>query len=116
MDNTRYSRLYNAYYGQYSKVGGIVYAGSTRTMSINQQELLTYTKQFGNHNIDLLVGHENYDYQYKYLNGSKEKLFNPGTVEIDNAIKNPSISSYTDNYSTAVSYTHLDVYKRQGRA
>ena len=100
VDNTRYSRLYNAYYGQYSKVGGIVYAGSTRTMSINQQELLTYTKQFGNHNIDLLVGHENYDYQYKYLNGSKEKLFNPGTVEIDNAIKNPSISSYTDNYST----------------
>ncbi|MCM1031913.1 MAG: TonB-dependent receptor [Oscillibacter sp.] len=100
LDNTRYSRLYNAYYGQYSKVGGIVYAGATRTRGINQQELLTYTKQFGNHNIDVLVGHENYEYQYKYLNGSKEKLFNPTTVEINNAIKNPSISSYTDNYST----------------
>ena len=100
VDNTRYSRLYNAYYGQYSKVGGIVYAGSTRTMSVNQQELLSYTKQFGDHSIDLLVGHENYDYKYQYLNGSKEKLFNPGIVEIDNAIKNPSISSYTDNYAT----------------
>ncbi|WP_420910117.1 SusC/RagA family TonB-linked outer membrane protein [Odoribacter lunatus] len=100
LDNTRYSRLYNAYYGQYSKVGGIVYAGATRTRGINQQELLTYTKQFGHHNIDVLIGHENYEYQYKYLNGSKEKLFNPTTVEINNAIKNPSISSYTNNYST----------------
>lgn len=100
VDNTRYTRLYNAYYGQYSKVGGIVYAGANRTMSINQQELLSYTKQFGDHSIDILVGHENYDYQYKYLNGSKEKLFNPETEEIDNAIKNPAISSYTDNYAT----------------
>ena len=100
LDNTRYSRLYNAYYGQYSKVGGIVYAGSTRTSGINQQELLSYTKEFGKHNIDVLVGHENYTYEYKYLNGSKEKLFNPNIVEIDNAIKNPSISSFTDNYST----------------
>lgn len=100
VDNTRYSRLYNAYYGQYSKVGGIVYAGSTRTTGINQQELLTYVKAFGDHNIDVLVGHENYNYKYKYLNGSKEKLFNPGIVEINNAINSPSISSYSDNYST----------------
>lgn len=100
LDNTTYRRLYNAYYGQYSKVGGIVYAGSRRTQSINHQQLLTYVKQIGNHSFDLLLGHESYEYQYKYLNGSKEKLFNPEIVEIDNAILNPSINSYTDNYST----------------
>jgi len=101
IDNTRYSRLYNAYYGQYSKVGGIAYSGSTRTASINHQQLLTYKKTFNNiHDIDILVGHETYDYQYKYLRGSKEKLYNPAIVEIDNAISNPDVSSYTDKYAT----------------
>lgn len=101
IDNTRYSRLYNAYYGQYSKVGGIAYSGANRTASINHQQLLSYKKTFNNiHDIDILVGHETYDYQYKYLRGSKEKLYNPSIVEIDNAISNPDVSSYTDKYAT----------------
>lgn len=101
LNNQRYKRLYNAYYGQYAQVGGIVYAGAYRTFSFNQQQLLTYKKVFNDiHSIDLLVGHENYKYKYEYLNGSKEKLFNPGVVEINNAIKNPSLYSYTDRYAT----------------
>ncbi len=101
LDATRYKRLYNAYYGQYSQVGGIVYVGSFRTFSINQQQLLTYKKVFKDvHSVDVLVGHETYNYKYEYLNGSKEKLFNPNIVEINNAIKSPSINSYTNYYAT----------------
>ncbi|MGR4857809.1 SusC/RagA family TonB-linked outer membrane protein [Bacteroides pyogenes] len=100
VDNTTYRRLYNAYYGQYAQVGGIVYAGSNRTYGFNQQQLLTYLKEFGKHSFDFLIGHEAYDYKYNYLRGSKEKLFNPSIIEIDNAIKNPSINSYTNNYAT----------------
>ncbi|MDY5814419.1 MAG: TonB-dependent receptor [Bacteroides sp.] len=100
VSNTTYRRLYNAYYGQYSRVGGIVYAGSRRSYALNQQQLLTYTKELGKHTIDALLGHETYTYKYTYLNGSKEKLFNPEIIEIDNAIKNPAIESYSDNYAT----------------
>ncbi|MDD3789131.1 MAG: TonB-dependent receptor [Petrimonas sp.] len=101
VDNTRYSRLYNAFYGQYSRVGGIVYNGAFRTTSINHQQLLNYNKIFNDvHSFDILLGHETYRYKYKYLMGSKEKLFNPSIVEIDNAILNPTAESYTDNYGT----------------
>ena len=100
VSNDRYTRLYNAYYGQYSKTGGIVYAGSNRTGSLNNQQLLTYRKQLGLHDIDILAGHETYNYTYRYLRGSKEKLYNPNIPEIDNTIVNPNISSYSDYYST----------------
>jgi len=101
VDNTRYSRLYNAFYGQYSRVGGIVYSGAFRTSSLNHQQLLTYNKIFDDiHSFDLLLGHETYNYRYKYLMGSKEKLYNPEIVELDNAIVNPTAESYTDNYGT----------------
>ena len=100
LDNTRFTNLYNAYYGQYSTTGGIIYVGATRTFSINQQYLLTYANTFGEHNIDVLAGFESYKYKYNYLRGSKENLYNPNVTEIDNAIANPQVNSYTDNYAT----------------
>ena len=46
IDNTRRSVLYNSYYGQYSKSGGVVTKHSNRDFSINNQQLLNYTKTF----------------------------------------------------------------------
>ncbi len=100
VDNTRYTNLYNSYYGQYSSTGGIIYVGTTRSFSINQQYLLTYNNSFGEHNLDVLAGFESYNYKYSYLQGSKENLYNPNITEIDNAIKNPQVNSYSQNYAT----------------
>ncbi len=78
-----------------------MYKGAYRTTSINHQQLLNYRKVFDVvHSFDVLIGHETYDYQYQYLMGNKEKLFNPEIVEIDNAILNPTAESYTDKYGT----------------
>lgn len=99
-DDTRSKNLYNAWYGQYSATGGIIYVTATRTMSVNQQYLLTYNNTFGKHNIDVLAGFENYDYKYQYLRGSKENLYNPNISEINNAINKPTADSYTSNYGT----------------
>ena len=98
LDNTRYKRLYNAYYGQYSNVGGIVYAGAYRTSGVIQQQLLNYNRAFDMHNIEILLGHEGYKYKSQSLDGSREKLFNPEIIEIDNAIVKPSAYSSTNNY------------------
>ncbi|MCD7936112.1 MAG: SusC/RagA family TonB-linked outer membrane protein [Tannerellaceae bacterium] len=101
VDNSRYTRLYNAYYGQYSQVGGIVYVGNERKLGINHQQLFTYKKTFADvHFLDILLGHESYRYTYNYLRGSKENLFNPDIVEINNGISSPSVNSYTNKYST----------------
>ncbi len=115
IDNTRSRNLYNTYYGQYSEVGGIIYVGASRLFSTNQQYLLTYNKEYGNHSIDALAGYENYRRSYQTLTGSKENLFNPNVPEIDNAISQPQASSYTGVYKTEgflarLQYDYADKY------
>ncbi len=103
-NNVRYSNLVNPYYGQYSEtsgVGGLISVSTQRSFSTNQQYLLTYNKTFNDvHNLDVLAGHENYNYKYQYLYGQREKLYNPDVPELDNGILNQSNSSYSNNYAT----------------
>ena len=103
-NNIQYSDMVNPFYGQYSEtsgVGGIISREAHRTFSTNQQYLLTYNKTFKNtHNVDLLAGHENYNYKYQYLYGSREKLYNPDVPELNNGISNQSNASYSQTYAT----------------
>lgn len=103
-NNERMRNLVNPYYGQYSEtsgVGGIISTESRRTFSTNQQYLLTYNKTFDDvHNLDVLAGHENYNYQYSYLYGSREKLYNPEMPELNNGILNQDNAGYSQNYAT----------------
>lgn len=63
-----YGWSYNNYpYGAVSK-------NQTQTYSVNFQQLVNYTKDFGLHNIGLLFGHENYKYRYDYLYGMKKDM------------------------------------------
>lgn len=102
LDNTRYAEMMNPYYGQYAgNTGGVVSISQSRVFSINQQYLLTYKKNFGDHNIDLLAGFESFDYKSQSLSGSKQKLYNPNIVELNNAINSPRTNSSTANYATA---------------
>ena len=116
LDNTRYTELINPYYGQYAgNTGGVVGVSHSRVFSINQQYLLTYKKNFGDHNIDLLAGFESYDYKNQALSGSKQKVYNPNIVELNNAINTPSANSSTANYATAgflfrAQYDYLEKY------
>ena len=115
VNNSRNNNLYNTYYGQYSATGGIIYVTAARTFSTNQQYLLTYNREFGNHSFDALAGYENYQRTYQYLSASKENLYNPNVPEIDNAISQPSASSYTGVYNTQgilarLQYDYADKY------
>ncbi len=94
------SALYNAFYGQYASMGGIVSKYSYTNKAINHQFLLNYNRNFGLHSVSALLGHERYDYSKAELYGNKEKLYLPTVMELDNALKTPSTSSYTDRYST----------------
>lgn len=108
--------MINPYYGQYAgNHGGVVGVSHSRVFSINQQYLLTYKKNFGDHNIDLLAGFESYDYKNQALSGSKQKVYNPNIVELNNAINTPSANSSTANYATAgflfrAQYDYLEKY------
>ena len=85
-NNVRNTDMVNPFYGQYSEttgVGGLISVSTQRTFSVNQQYLLTYNKTFDDvHNLDVLAGHENYNYKYQYLYGQREKLYNPNVPEL----------------------------------
>ena len=103
-NNVRSTDLVNPFYGQFSEtsgVGGIVSVSTQRTFSTNQQYLLTYNKTFNHiHNLDVLAGHENYNYKYQYLYGSRKKIYNPNLPELNNGIMNQSNASYSQSYAT----------------
>ncbi len=98
---SRYQYTANPWYGQYAEKGGLVGVIQSRTMTVNQLYTITYNNRFNSvHNVDALVGYENYKYIYSYLSGSKSKLFTGDMAEVNNAILTPSTSSYTDTYIT----------------
>lgn len=96
---TRYQYTANPFYGQFASSGGYAYVAQSRSMRIDQQYLLTYVHKFGEHNVDLLAGYENFRYIGSSISGSQQKLFNPDIAEISNAILSPSAASSTDSYT-----------------
>lgn len=98
---SRYQQTINPYYGQYATSGGLAFVESDRYLIVNQQYLLTYNNRFaGLHNVDLLLGYENYQYTESAVYGQKTKLFSPDIAEVSNAILSPLTGSLTHHYAT----------------
>lgn len=64
------------------------------TLNLNQQ--LTYKKKFGDHNFDVLLGHENYDYRDNFLTGSRSQLILDGNIELVNFTTTTNLNSGAD--------------------
>ena len=85
----------------------------TTTLTFNQ--LLSYTKLIGKHNIDALIGHESYKYTYNYFYGFRQGLIIDGNNELVNFTTTNSLTSYTDNdriesYISRVNYNYDEKY------
>lgn len=96
----RYQTVQNPFYGQFAESGGFAYVSTSRYMAIDQQYLLTYTKKFQAHNIDILAGYENFRYLMATQSGQKSMVYDPTIAEISNAVLSPSASSASDSYFT----------------
>jgi len=95
----RQTTVTNPFYGQYASSNGIVYKYSTRRIDYTYQQLLNWARQFGDHNINVLLGHENYWNKYSYLYASRSNMLLPGNQELDGAIIDGSSSSYETSYN-----------------
>ncbi len=81
--------------------GGYLARTAYQTFTMNFQQIANYTKQFGRHNVSVMVGHENYKYNYNYIWGDRENMFSYyGTDELDGAVKVVSNGSSTSRYNT----------------
>ena len=100
VDESRQSNLSQPFFGQPAKSNGYVSKAHIRRWSYNFQQLLNWHHQFGEHDVEAMVGHEYYRTRYYVLAGSKSNIFSIYNSELDAAIVDGSISSYTKDYNT----------------
>lgn len=79
------------------------------------QQQLRWNHDFNEHNVDVLIGHENYDYNYDYMYGYKtsETFFGKGWLS--NFSELSSLDGYQNNYRTEsylgrIRYSYQDKY------
>ncbi|MDL2255196.1 TonB-dependent receptor [Parabacteroides sp. OttesenSCG-928-K15] len=109
LDETRLTYVYNPYYGQFDSTGGTVSKYHTRSYDYNLQQLINYNTTFGlNHNFEVLLGHEYYDYRYYYLYASKSKMFSQTNKELGGAvIDGQSAYSYKNRHNNEGYFARL---------
>ena len=64
------------------------------------QQQLHWRQEYGVHSIDALLGHENYDYTYNYLSGSKHQEVVPGLNNLKNFTDPVDVNDYNETYHT----------------
>lgn len=110
----------NPYFGNAAGSQGRAYKYSRNTLSSTFNQLLTYKRTFADkHNLDILIGHENYQYKYNYLMGAKSGFPFGGLYELDAAATVITAGSYEDNYSiesylSRLNYNFDDKYYLSG--
>ncbi len=99
VDETRFNSVTNPFYGQYADLNGSVSVSHQRTIDYTYQQLLNWTRQFEDHNISVLLGHENYWQKSYALLGRAHNMLLPDNDELAGAIIKDTNTSYRTNYN-----------------
>ncbi|MEO7315764.1 MAG: SusC/RagA family TonB-linked outer membrane protein [Ginsengibacter sp.] len=100
--------------------GGRSTKDAERQMSLTANEVFSFNKSIGVHDVRVLAGHENYRYQYNFRAGYMSGFLFPGQTELDNGTTAFSVpTSYEDNhriesYFSAVNYSFENKYLLSG--
>ena len=97
---------YNPYHGDGRSVGGEVDKYSTRTFSYTWNQILKYDRNFNDFHVLAQVGHEYYNYNYKYLYAERTSVY-PGLMELAPASGNIDANSYSDVYRMESFFSRL---------
>ncbi|WP_254883670.1 SusC/RagA family TonB-linked outer membrane protein, partial [Phocaeicola massiliensis] len=82
--------------GDALNVNGRSYRYAQRYFALNTNQLLTYEKDFGDHHIDVLLGHEVKSDKLTYLMAMKEQFLIPNNPELSNGASLKNATSYTN--------------------
>ena len=97
--NTRQTEYATPIGGDAANVGGRGYKYSTRTGALNCNQLLNWNRSFGDHNVNVLLGHETKNDKYEFLYGEMTNFSDPSNPEFSNAAQYQGLSSYTGEYA-----------------
>jgi len=101
--------------GDGATLKGYGYNSNSTTKSYTFNQVLTYNKSLGDHNVSAMLGHENYDYDYRFFSGSKTGLIMDGNTEFANFVTPNSASGYKrdqriESYFSKFTYNFNEKY------
>ena len=96
-------------------VGGRSTSTSWRNSTSTHQQLLTWKKSFGDHNFDVLLGHENSEQNYVFLNSQLTNFLLPDQAVLDYGVVFQSTNNnefdYTvEGYLSRLNYDFANKY------
>ncbi len=109
-----YTFYYNPLFGNAAGTGRLG-KESKKTFSYTFNQILNWNRDFDNHGIDLMLGHEFYSYKYNYLTASKTGFPFPEIYELAPGSTIAEATSYEDNetlesYFSRLNYDYLSKY------
>lgn len=109
-----YGTVYqNSQYGDAANVKGRSEKNNTRQVSYTFNQVLTWNKQFGDHGLNILAGHENYRFESNYLSATRIGFPFPGTSELAPAASADGSTSYTNNHRIEGYFSRLNYNLRE---
>lgn len=102
---------------------GILEANRSTRMVLNANQTIDWAHDYGNHHVDVLVGHEFYYQKYEYLWAANTNMLIPGMDEFNNfigfAAKGYNPEGYTnavslESYFARANYSYKDKYYLSG--
>ncbi|MGB1041963.1 MAG: SusC/RagA family TonB-linked outer membrane protein [Tenacibaculum sp.] len=118
--NNRFYSLNNPYYGSGASNGGSIFRANTERFVQNYLQLLRYRKEFGDHSLELLAGHESNEYRDTRETVSKNKSVLPYNSDLNNfvVVSSPPTgrtnSVKLESYFGQINYNYLDKYYLNG--
>jgi len=98
----------NNQFGDADNVAGRSTKSNGRQLSMTFNQVLNWSKSFGDHNVRALVGHENYRYKYNFVTATRIGFPFPNTSELDNAATAEGSGSYEDNHRIEGYFTNIN--------
>lgn len=88
--------------------GGSATRENYKTTSVTWNNLLTWDKTFGDHNLNVLLGHELYSFNRQYNYGYGEGIMQLGQYELTSTTANWAVDSYRNRYALLSFFGKLD--------
>ena len=105
----------NSLYGPKVNVNGELTKYQYYYLRTNNVQTLDFHKAFGDHDVNVLAGHEYYNDQLRYLNGTATGGFSPKILELDAFATKSDNRSYAERYNvegwfSRMLYSYKDKY------
>lgn len=104
----KYDGYSSAEFGSSAGIGGSAYKSYDRNVSTTWTNLLTFNRQFGAHNLGVLLGEESYSRTVAGLSAGREGFPFTGLEELSSAAVSSSSTSYSDNYRLLSFFSRLE--------